>query len=119
MPTYNITVITGTPDWAGTDANVYITLFGENGSSEETLLDNADNNFERDKTDIFSFVMEDLGNLEQIRIRHDNSGSGPGWFLKDVTVENQDTNENWVFPCNRWLATDEDDQQIDRVLDVA
>jgi hypothetical protein len=118
MPaTYRITVVTGSVPDAGTDADVYITLFGTNGNSGERLLDNADDNFERGQTDVFSIEMRDIGKIRQVRIRHDNSGNKPGWFLDRITVHKEDTDEEWTFPCVRWLARDEDDGQIDRMLD--
>ena len=40
---------TGDKRGAGTDANVVITIFGEEGDSGEHKLDNARNNFERGK----------------------------------------------------------------------
>ena len=44
---YKVTVYTGDKRGAGTDANVYITLFGEMGDSGERKLDTSSNNFER------------------------------------------------------------------------
>jgi PLAT/LH2 domain len=118
MPaTYRVTVVTGTPAGAGTDANVYATLFGSLGNSGERLLDNAADNFENGTTDVFSIEMRDIGAVNTVRIRHDNGGLRPGWFLDRVTVHREDTDEEWTFPCNRWLARDEDDGQIDRLLD--
>jgi hypothetical protein len=117
--TYRIIVITGTADGAGTDANVYITLYGDNGSSGERQLDTERDNFERGQTDVFSPDMPDLGNLQRVRIRHDNSGSRPGWFLDRIIILNETTQQEWTFPCNRWLAVDEDDGQIDRILQAA
>ena len=46
---YAIHVFTGSKLTAGTDANVLITLYGEKGESAEQKLDNAGNNFERNK----------------------------------------------------------------------
>ena len=115
--TYRITVVTGTPDGAGTDANVYLTLLGTRGNGGERQLNNFENNFERGRTDVFSLEMEDLGEIDRIRVRHDNTGHRPGWFLDRVTVHNENTDEEFVFPCGRWLARDEDDGQVDRVLD--
>jgi len=40
-------VYTGDVWGAGTDANVVITIFGEDGDSGENKLDNTSNNFER------------------------------------------------------------------------
>ncbi|KAH3887125.1 hypothetical protein DPMN_011141 [Dreissena polymorpha] len=79
---YKISVFTGDKAGAGTDSNVYIILFGENGDSWEKYLDNKKNNFERNKTDTFVVKSLCLGRLDRIRIGHDNSGFGPRWFLE-------------------------------------
>jgi hypothetical protein len=39
---------------AGTDANVFIELYGDKGVIGQTRLDTEANNFERNKTDVFS-----------------------------------------------------------------
>jgi hypothetical protein len=117
--TYRITVVTGAVEYAGTDANVYITLFGSNGNSGERLLDNAADNFERGTTDVFDIQMRDIGEIRRIRIRHDNWGNCPGWFLERVIVHKEDTDEEWVFPCHRWLAYDEQPGEVDILLDPA
>ena len=44
---YKISVYTGDKRGAGTDANVYIIMFGENGDSGDKFLDDSKNNFER------------------------------------------------------------------------
>ena len=44
---YKVTTFTGDKRGAGTDANVFITLFGESGDSGEKKLDTTKNNFER------------------------------------------------------------------------
>ena len=46
---YHVCTYTGDKRGAGTDANVVITVFGEEGDSGEHKLDNARNNFERGK----------------------------------------------------------------------
>jgi hypothetical protein len=115
--TYQITVATGSVEDAGTDANVYITLFGTASDSGERLLDNAANNFERGSLDVFGLEMQDIGDIIRIRIRHDNSNKYSGWFLSSIVVHNEQTDKEYVFPCGRWLAYDEDDGKIDRILD--
>ncbi|MBI3175133.1 MAG: hypothetical protein HYZ25_15510 [Chloroflexi bacterium] len=117
MATYRIVVVTGSVEDAGTDANVYITLYGTSGTSGERFLDNSADNFERGHTDVFSLEMGDIGEITQVRIRHDNSHKKPGWFLDRIIIHKEDTDEEWTFPCGRWLAVDEDDGQTDRVLD--
>ena len=44
---YRVDIITGAMRGAGTDANVFMTLFGEKGTSGERSLDNDPANFER------------------------------------------------------------------------
>jgi hypothetical protein len=119
MVTYRITVFTGTEKDSGTDANVYITLYGESGNSGERQIGNDRNNFERGQSDEFSIDMIDIGNIKNVRIRHDNKGKKPGWFLDRIIVHNENTDQEWTFPCMRWLARDEDDGQVGRLLDPA
>ena len=116
---YKIVVQTGTIRRSGTDANVYITLYGPNGNSGERFIDNAQDNFENGKIDEFGFDARDLGDLTHIEIRHDNSGTHPGWFLDKIDVIDQTNNRTFTFPCNQWLARDEGDGRISRILKVA
>ena len=51
-----------------------------------------------------------------MKIRHDNSGFGDAWFLDRVEIRSSKRNDCCVFPCQRWLAVDEDDGQIERAL---
>ncbi len=122
MATYRVEVHTGNlgiEAGAGTDANVYITIYGNKGSSDELMLDNAANNFERGAVDVFALNLKELGDIQRVRVRHDNKFPLPGWFLDRVRIRNEDTDEEWIFPCNRWLARDEDDGEIERMLDAA
>lgn len=59
---------------------------------------------------------KNIGVPQKIRIGHDNSGTGPGWFLEEVIVTNTDTGASETFGCHRWLAEDEGDQQTMREL---
>jgi len=120
---YRVTAITGSRTNAGTNAGVYITLFGGEKNTGELKLDNQDDNFERGQTDVYRLPtdpyhmpMEDVGDLVSIRIRHDNSGAGSGWFLNKIIVENESTAQKWTFGCNCWLDKGEGDGKIDRIL---
>jgi len=111
MPQYRVSTFTGDVENAGTDANVYITIYGSIRAVGPATLDNAEDNFERGKEDHFTLDLSDVGRVERINIRHDNSGNKAGWFLSRVTVDvNGDHAE---FPCNRWLALDEDDHKTE------
>ncbi|KXJ04679.1 Lipoxygenase-likey domain-containing protein 1, partial [Exaiptasia diaphana] len=84
---YEIAVYTGNVFGAGTDAKVFITLYGEKGISPEKELDTKNSNdFERDHTDIYLLDFPFEGTLKKIKIRHDNSWFGSGWFLEKVSI---------------------------------
>jgi len=116
LTTYRVTVLTGDRPGAGTDANVFMTAYGTQGDSGKQKLDNAQDNFERNKTDIFTFECPELGELTKIRIGHDNKGFGASWFLDKVTITNLSNNKNYYFLCGRWLSKGEDDGAIEREL---
>lgn len=77
---YKISVETSKINGAGTDANVYVVLFGLNGDSGELHLKVSETNkdpFEKGRTDIFTVKdILSLGELSKLRIWHDNRG---GW----------------------------------------
>ncbi|XP_077976546.1 lipoxygenase homology domain-containing protein 1-like isoform X1 [Styela clava] len=118
---YKVHVFTGDKFNAGTDANVHITLFGENGDSGERKLlksETYSDKFERGHEDIFTIEAVDLGKLHKVHIRHDNSLLNPAWFLGRVEIEDCETNQKFVFHCERWLAKGKDDGKIGRSLYV-
>ncbi|XP_031222113.1 lipoxygenase homology domain-containing protein 1 [Mastomys coucha] len=117
--TYEVQVITGNVPKAGTDANVYLTIYGEEyGDTGERPLKKSDksNKFEQGQTDTFTIYAIDLGALTKIRIRHDNTGNRPGWFLDRVDITDMNNETTYYFPCQRWLAVEEDDGQLSREL---
>lgn len=44
---YKVTVATGTSEYSGTNNYIYVTLVGERGESERTVLDNPGLDFRR------------------------------------------------------------------------
>ncbi|KAJ7335182.1 hypothetical protein JRQ81_013123, partial [Phrynocephalus forsythii] len=115
---YEVCVITGGMWGAGTDANVYLSIYGERGDTGERHLKRSNqlNKFEKNQVDVFSVPAIDLGELKKVRIRHDNSGSNPAWFLERIEVFDTKEEVTYYFPCQRWLAVEEDDGQIAREL---
>eukprot|EP00959_Pyramimonas_sp_CCMP1952_P019547 412834-Pyramimonas_sp.AAC.1 len=83
---YVVRVHTSDRRGAGTDANVFLAVYGKDAEGNalalpEWRLDNAKNNFERGMVDEFGFQCPDVGALTHARLRHDNSGMGPGWHV--------------------------------------
>ncbi|XVV08190.1 PLAT/LH2 domain-containing protein [Actinoplanes sp. CA-131856] len=108
MTTYEIVVRTGTESGAGTDADVFLTLYGERGIAHQVQLGDGNDNFEAGAIDRFYPELEDIGTLRAARLQHDNSGSRPGWFVDQIVVTKQTPPiTQWVFPVHAWLAADE------------
>ncbi|XP_025077073.1 lipoxygenase homology domain-containing protein 1-like [Pomacea canaliculata] len=114
---WKIQVYTSNVKDAGTDANVRIILYGNEGTSEPLVLDNSENNFEQGKLDTFEVSTADIGELCQVQIYHDNSGNKPGWHLDKVVIWSKDNSKkHYYFLCNCWLARDEGDGRLDRTI---
>ena len=102
---YEITVRTSQMKGAGTDAGVFMTLFGEKATVGRLRLDTFGKNFERGQEDIFTVELDrDIGHISKIRVEHDNSGPNPGWFLDEVRVTNRATGDEWRFVANVWFS---------------
>lgn len=114
---YQVTVKTGKKSGAGTDADVYITLFGEAGQLTSQLDKAGYDDFESGDKDnyLVSTTEGKLGRIYAIRLEHNNKGSGSGWYVEDVHIDDFENNSRgpskkyYNFPVNRWLATDESD----------
>lgn len=68
--------------------------------------------------DKFTLEAVDLGQVYKIKIRHDNSMISADWYLDQVEVVDEDTEEVFLFLCERWLSRKREDCLIDRVFYV-
>ncbi|XP_062933380.1 lipoxygenase homology domain-containing protein 1 isoform X3 [Cynocephalus volans] len=116
---YEVKVYTGDVIGAGTDADVFINIFGEYGDTGERRLENEKNNFEKGAEDKFMLDAPDLGQLMKINVGHNNKGASAGWFLCKIVIEDIGNRRKYDFPLNRWLALDEDDGKIQRDILVS
>ena len=68
-------------------------MYGLNGDSGERELDKSENfnKFEQSQVDTFQVKAIELGELQKIRIRHDNKGGGAAWYLEKVEIFNPNT----------------------------
>lgn len=150
--TYKVSVMTGDLNGAGTDANVFLTIYGDLGDTGERKLGKSETNnnkFERGcvrkkvsihqrckykhalvqpehfctffnhaQVDKFTIEAVDLGQVFKIKIRHDNSMMNADWYLDQVEVLDVDTEEVFLFLCERWLSRKREDRLIQRVFYV-
>ena len=85
---YKISVKTGND---GTDANIFIVLYGRNAQSVEKKLEKSKehplNKFEKGATDTFALrFKEKLGPITHVKVRSDCAGLGARWQLASVAV---------------------------------
>lgn len=69
----------------------------------------------RGQTDSFLMATpRPLGQLQYLRVWHDNSGRGDesSWFLNYIILKDLQTGDKFHFVANRWLAVDEDDGEV-------
>lgn len=114
---YEAIVITGDEKGAGTDANVFITIFGSNGDSgRRQLCQKFRNLFERGQTNRFILELLDMGDLLRVCVEHDNSGLSPGWLLSRIEITNTANGVTTIFICGKWLDKNKADGRIKRVI---
>ncbi|TNN59103.1 Lipoxygenase y domain-containing protein 1 [Liparis tanakae] len=115
---YSVTVVTGDTQFAGTDTNIFLTVFGANGSTEEMLLVKNEDRFERDQQDTFSLEIDDIAPLKKIRVQIDGSGSRPDWFLDRIMMRSLNTEETYLFTYEDWLSKTKGPKRI-KVCELA
>ncbi|XP_078591714.1 uncharacterized protein LOC144870889 isoform X2 [Branchiostoma floridae x Branchiostoma japonicum] len=118
---YVITIYTGYRAGAGTTAQVSIVLFGFMDESEPLhLCDDRRVLFQSGSEDSFLVSTERrLGPLTHVYVWHNNAGFSPGWFLSRAVVKHVRSGHRDYFICNKWLALEEGDGRINRMVFVA
>ncbi|XP_064239027.1 polycystin-1-like protein 2 isoform X2 [Aotus nancymaae] len=118
---YLVTVYTGHRRGAATSSKVTVTLYGLDGDSEPHHLSDPDTPvFERGAVDAFLLsTLFPLGELQSLRLWHDNSGDRPSWYVSRVLVYDLAMDRKWYFLCNSWLSINVGDCVLDKVFPVA
>ena len=111
--------MTGSQSEATCKSRIQFILTGDNDESDIRSLPRM--TFERGGID--SFVMttaKSLGDLQYLRIWHDNTGIGSyaSWFLGAVIVRDMQTGKKFQFANDRWLAVEYTDGEVDRTIPV-
>ncbi|XP_054724298.1 location of vulva defective 1-like [Uloborus diversus] len=120
---YEILVQTGFHFNAGTKSKVHFILSGEDDETDvRTFADKERTIFKRGAMNTFVMaVPRCLGQLNYLRIWHDNSGPGKhaSWYLNYIVVKDIHTRYKYEFIVDRWLAVEEGDGLIDHLIPVA
>ncbi len=103
--TYNFEISTGTLPGSGTNENILVSLIGSKSYTSFVDLKPhlADNEFKTGHTEIFSIRLEDVGKIEEIKIKSTNSAIDTNWYLSKFKVK-KDTEESFTsFLFHRWI----------------
>lgn len=114
---YHFEIKTADQYLAGTDANIFVRLYGERGISKNEIRLNgyiSDNAFERDQHDYFDVTLnEDLGDIYMIDVRSDNKYGGAGWLCSYFKITRKAQNEKgeevsgptvtFSLPSGEWI----------------
>jgi hypothetical protein len=116
---YQIEIHTADERWAGTDANVFIQIYGDGTKTEQKTLNDRSDNFERGAIDTFKLEEINVGEITKIRLGHDDAKMNAGWMVHKVVISKKNAKneiEKTIFVCNRWFDKKKDDNQIIREL---
>lgn len=84
---------------AGTDADVFISLKGSNGTFGPYTLPAGPEAFETGCRDTFKLATPDIGDLQEVVIGHNNMGMGAAWFLQGLELLNLNTGDQLLACC--------------------
>ena len=89
---------------AGIHSSVYLQLVGKDGESGIMEIEPPNGvSFSRGSSVVIPLkVKQDLGELTHIRVGHTNIGTGSGWLLQNVDIENE-KKMKWTFPCGHFI----------------
>ena len=116
-----LVIKTGDVRGAGTDANIFVVLYGETVDTGELPLYTThdkfgrDDQFERDCLDVFLVDAPYVGEIFKLRVGHDAQGLCAGWHLEKITVHDC-RGRSFFFPCWQWLDNGSDVQRVRELL---
>lgn len=101
---YRWSIKVGDAWYAGTDANVFLSLAGLDATMREVQISDPDAINDWEKGDTYHGVLEteDLGELQSGTLRHDQSGVGSGWQVDWVKVQNEEDGREWTATVGKW-----------------
>lgn len=116
--TYEITIKTSDELYAGTDSNIFVSLYGYKGVSSEYRLNGmiSGNAFERNDTNKVTLKdIEDVGDIYMLALRSDCMYAGSDWRVDDIKVRNGNTKNTSQFLIKDWIK----DKNTHTYYDVA
>lgn len=109
---FYVEVKTSNKSKAGTDSNIWLTIYGSKGSTGEINLGTyaaGGNDFEKNDLDCFyiGYNVAKLGTIEKIKIRKEDNGIGPDWHLDYIKISEEvgyeQEGQSVTFDIDQWI----------------
>ncbi|RDD41325.1 Lipoxygenase homology domain-containing protein 1 [Trichoplax sp. H2] len=113
---WQITIATSDKEDAGTDAQVTLVVYGDEGISTDITLDQSGEHFQPGDIHQFQVSLGPIGRIYKVRLSHNNQGKHTSWHVDRLKMRHIATHETLMFKFNRWLSRDKDDGDITREL---
>ncbi|CAH1402726.1 unnamed protein product [Nezara viridula] len=102
---YLLAVFTGDMTMSGTTAHVGVKICGSNSASHTHILNHDKDVLQLAQDNWFLIFTEQyLGNIECLRVWHDNYGASPDWYCKKIIVYDLSTRDKYTFLVEKWLS---------------
>lgn len=88
---YSLLLCTSNMPAAGTDADVFVTIHGKQGSSPRIKLPSSPTDFLPGSTDTFRMELQALEEIVQLTVGHNNRGQNPGWHLSHAELTDEES----------------------------
>lgn len=88
---YALMLCTSDMPAAGTDADVFVTLHGQQGTSPRIKLPSRPEDFLHGGEDTFRMELQALGDIVKLTVGHNNRGHNPGWHLDHAKLLDEET----------------------------
>lgn len=107
---FTLKVYTGCEVWAGSDSDIFISVFAQKGEDVVELktskLDDVTNNLEIGFVDFFTIEGESsIDDICKIKLRNDGSDD---WFVDKIVIADVVTEKTWAFVAKQWVTKDND-----------
>jgi PLAT/LH2 domain len=102
---FNFEITTGTLPGSGSNENIYFSLIGSKTYTHFVALKPylKEKEFKTGHTEVFSILLEDVGKIEEIKLKTSISAFNSSWFLSKLKVK-KETDKNYIsFPFHSWI----------------
>nr|XP_014285986.1 uncharacterized protein LOC106686902 isoform X2 [Halyomorpha halys] len=102
---YLLAVFTGEKTMSGTTAHVGVRICGSNSATHAHILNHDEDVLQLAQDNWFLIFTEKyLGNIECLRVWHDNYGASPDWYCKKIIIYDLSTRDKYTFLIEKWLS---------------